>query len=148
MSGVIVCDIEADGLSPSVIWMIGVLDLDTDQYESYHGDRIVEGLMRLEEADMIVGHYFRGYDAKVIRELTQGLCVIEDDRIVDTCELSRSLFPELPNHKLSTWGKILGFPKGDYSDWSCYSPEMDAYCERDVRLCGRIFEFMMESGRL
>ena len=55
--------------------------------------------------------------------------------IADTLLISRFLWPERAGgHGLGAWGERLGFPKGDYSDWSKYTPEMLAYCRQDVEV--------------
>lgn len=140
---ILIADIETDGFNPSVIWVLGVLDWETDEYTSYTGDDIPEGLMRLVEADLVVGHNFVGFDAVQIEKLTGGLVKIETDNIYDTLLEARKLI-KMKNHKLSEWGEIFGFPKGDHKDFSRLSPEMLVYCERDVRLTRKVFDFLLE----
>ena len=139
-------DIEADGLleEASVMHCIGVMDLDTEEYQAYGPDEIVEGLMRLQDADLIAGHFIRGYDVPLIEKLTDGLITIDQSRIVDTCELSRDLAPFLRNHRLETWGQMFGFPKLPSPDFSRFSPEMLVYLERDVRLNKLVWDWQME----
>lgn len=144
MPTVLVADIETNGLKPDVIWCLGIIDNKTKEYTAYHGDDVPLGLMRLAEADVVVGHYFKKYDAKVIKKLTEGLVVIEEDKIDDTVELSRILFPDLPDHKLKTWGDIFGYPKLDHDEWHRFSPEMLVYLERDVRLNDKLYDFFIE----
>lgn len=143
---VLVGDIETNGLKPNIIWCVGVLDIDTGEYTSYVGDEEVPvGLMRLAEADVVVGHYFKGYDAPVIKKLTDGLITIDEDKIIDTCELSREFFPDLPNHKLETWGEIFEDHKIKYDKgFERFHPEMVPYLEQDVRLNARLYKFMIE----
>jgi DNA polymerase III epsilon subunit-like protein len=146
---VLVCDIETDGFKPTVIWCVGIIDLETDEYTAYYGDDIPEGLLRLADADRVVGHYFKGYDAPVIEKLTEGLVKLDPNKIDDTCEISRALFPEMPDHKLETWGEVLGLPKGKFKDFSKFSNEMLVYLERDVRLNALVYRtFLDEIARL
>jgi hypothetical protein len=141
---ILIGDLETNGLKPDRIWMVGVLDYHTDEYVSYIGDDEVPlGLMRLAEADRVIGHNFRGYDARVIKKLTNGLIEIDNDRIDDTVEISRALFPELENHKLATWGEILGFPKLDSPLFETFTPKMIPYCERDCRLNKVLYDFLL-----
>lgn len=142
---VLIADIETDGLKPSKIHMLGIMDFKTKVYESYIGeDEVPLGLMRLAEADRIVGHNFRGYDAKVIRKLTEGLIDLPDEKIDDTVEIARALFPEMKSHRLATWGEILGFPKLDYQGgFEEFTPEMVPYCQRDVELNAALYEFFL-----
>lgn len=142
---VLIGDIETNGLKPDRIWMVGVLDYNTDEYQAYVGDDEVPiGLMRLAEADLVVGHNFRGYDARVIAKLTNGLITIDNSKIDDTLEISRLLFPDLENHKLGTWGDILGFPKLDSPLFETFTPKMIPYCERDCRLNKVLYDFLLD----
>lgn len=141
---ILIADLETDGLKPSVIWVLGVLDWETDVYTAYTEDEIPVGMLRLLEADMVVGHCFQSFDAPVIEKLTDGLINIPSSKIYDTCSKSQKLVKGMRNHKLKEWGEILGFPKGDHSDFSKLTPEMLVYCERDVRLTRKLFDFLLE----
>lgn len=138
-------DIETNGLIPSKIHVVGVLDYITDEYTSYTGDRVVEGLCRLATADAFIGHYIKGYDVPQIERLTAGLITFDQKKLIDTVELSRRYCKELPNHKLETWGSLLGFPKLPKPDsWDNYEPYMEVYCERDCRVNKMIFDILLE----
>ena len=143
---ILVADLETDGLLDDVttIWMVGILDHTTDEFTAYVGDDVAEGLMRLQAADLIIGHNWNGYDAKVIQMLTEGLCDLSGITVADTCEMARAAFPSMPNHKLKTWGEMLGLPKMDSPSFDTFSPEMVPYCERDVRVTKMLFDFLME----
>jgi hypothetical protein len=138
---ILIGDIETDGLKPSVIHMVGVLDYDTDEYTSYHGEDLVDGLLRLSEADLVIGHNFIGYDIKNIERMTNKLVMFDRRKVVDTLDLSRR-YALLENHKLKTWGEMFEFPKGDHSDFSRYTKAMDIYCERDCRLTKLVFDLL------
>jgi len=123
--------------------MVGIIDLVTDEYTAYIGDdEVPEGLMRLAEAELVVGHNFRGYDAPVIKRLSGGL--IDLTQVEDTLDLSRRLFPSRPSHSLEAWGLEFGYPKLHFKDFSKFSPEMVPYCERDVRLNKRLYEYLLD----
>lgn len=144
MPKILVGDIETDAIHmPHNIWMVGVLDWTTDEFTAYHGEDVAEGLLRLQEADLLIGHNFRGYDAKNIRRMTDGLVSLDNSKIMDTMELGRRLV-KMPDHKLKSWGEIFDFPKGDFKDFSRFSPEMIPYCERDCRLTKKVFDFLNE----
>lgn len=140
----IVSDIETDGLNPTVIHLIGILDYDTNEYHSFYGDKIKDGLLILANADNIIGHNFIKYDAKVIKKLTYGLIDLDHEKILDTLVMSRIYFPDFPDHKLSTWGEYLDFPKLEFEDFTQLSDEMIEYCERDVRLNRLMFDIIKE----
>jgi DNA polymerase III alpha subunit (gram-positive type) len=125
--------------------MIGVLDVDTDEYTAYIGDDVPLGLMRLAEADLVIGHCFKTFDAVVIKKLTDGLIDIKPEKIFDTCEYSRALFPKLENHRLSTWGDIFQDHKLEYDKgFDKFHPEMIPYLEQDVKLNARLYRFLKE----
>jgi DNA polymerase III alpha subunit (gram-positive type) len=142
---ILVGDLETNGLKPTKIYVVGIKDMETGEYKSYVGDdEVPEGLMRLAEADIIIGHNFKSYDAKVIENLTDGLIKLDESKIIDTVELSRKLFKQMPNHRLETWGEIFEFPKIKYDKgFDNFHPEMVPYCERDVELNAVLYEFMM-----
>lgn len=145
MAEILIADIETNAIhNPNVIWMLGVLSYDSDEFTAYVGEeQVVDGLLRLVEADCIIGHNFLGYDTKHITRLTNGLVTLPKRKIIDTCKLSKT-YTALPDHKLKTWGDLFGFPKGDYTDFDRFDPEMIPYCERDCRISKKIFEFVNE----
>ena len=138
---VLFCDLETSGINPSEISVVGVIDFKTGKYTGYTGDDIPEGLLRISRADYVIGHHFRGYDAKVIKNLTEGLITIPPTKIIDTLDYSRALFPKMPSHKLKDWGLIFDYPKLEFSDFSKYTPEMNVYCEQDCRITVRMIDF-------
>jgi hypothetical protein len=142
---ILIADLETDGLKPSIIWVVGILDYETDEFRAYVGDEVAEGLMRIAEADLVIGHNFTDYDARVIKKLTDSIITIDRDRIVDTLALGRKLLPHMKCQKLEEWGDILGLPKIIYTEgFSRYNPKMVPYCERDCRLNKRVFDFLIE----
>lgn len=71
-------DIETNGFMPDVnkIWMLVIQDADTKEifsYSSYSGapnhSKIREGLEKLHEADVLIGHNIIGYDLVVLEHL-------------------------------------------------------------------------------
>lgn len=143
---IIIADTETNGLrNPSVIWVLGILDYETEEYDSYTGDAVSEGLLRLMDADLVVGHNWRKYDEVHIERLTEGLITVPDERIVDTLELSRKLV-KMKNHGLETWGEMFNLPKikDTVPDFDSFHPAMIPYCERDVRITKLVFDLMME----
>lgn len=141
---IIVADLETNGFKPNVIHVVGVLDLATDEFIAYTGDDVPEGLLRIQRADRIIGHHFRGYDKVQIERLTEGLILLPDEKIDDTLEIARALFPEMENHKLKTWGEILGSHKIEYEGgFDEFDPRMVPYCEQDCRLNKILYEFLL-----
>lgn len=143
MNECLVFDTETDGLCASVIHCVGIFSLTTGQYDQYHGESLVDGLIRLSEASLLVGHWVSEYDCPTIERLTNGLVRFDYKRIVDTAKLSRQLLPAFKNHKLANWGRILAFPKGDFHEFDILTEDMLTYMERDVRLNVKVYQILM-----
>jgi hypothetical protein len=149
---ILVADIETNAIhNPTRFWVLGILDYHTDEFTGHVGDDdIAEGLMRLEEADLIIGHNFLGYDNKNITRLTDGVFVLDKEKIIDTVKLSRSLVKEFdtsrggPGHGLKAWGDLFGYPKGNWDKFDRFYPEMVPYCEQDCRITKKVFDFVNE----
>jgi hypothetical protein len=138
---ILIADLECDSLRPSVIHMVGVLDYESDEFYDYHGDEVVDGLMRLAEADRVVFYNGKGYDVPVIERLTEGLVIFRPEQIVECLDLSRR-YVSMKNHKLKSWGELFDFPKGDHTDFTKWSKSMSIYCERDCRLTKLVFNLL------
>ena len=90
-----------------------------------------------------IGHNIIEYDIPVLRKLWG--VDIKDEHIIDTLILSRLYSPKLEDgHSLEAWGNRLKFPKGAFSDFSKFSPEMLEYCIRDVKLTKLLYKHLWE----
>jgi uncharacterized protein YprB with RNaseH-like and TPR domain len=107
---VLITDLECDSLKPSTIHMVGVLNYFTDEYTSYHGDNVVDGLLEIESADLLIFYNGTGYDIPVIERLTNGLVKINRSKVIEVLNMSRR-YVTMENHKLKKWGQLFGFPK-------------------------------------
>jgi DNA polymerase-1 len=119
---------------PKVIWMMCASRMDQDEVHHFVGhDAIKTFFDELEEEVYFVGHNAVSFDGPVVsRVLGPNVC---SSNTVDTLVLSYLYDPGMPNgHSLDAWGERLKDPKGDFHDFSKYSPEMAKYCEQDVRL--------------
>jgi len=147
---ILIADLECDSLHPSTIHMVGILDYFSDEFHDYHGDEIVDGLIRLQQADAVIFYNGKGYDIPVIERLTNGLVTFRPEQIIECLDLSRR-YVKMKNHKLRTWGEMFGFPKGDHNDFTKWSNNMSIYCERDTRLTKLVFDLLndlaIEKGR-
>lgn len=137
-------DIEANGFKPNKIFCIAVTDLVTGDKKMFTPDTIAEGCVLLVEAEMLVGHYIRGYDCPVIEKLSQGLVSFDADKIVDTLDMSKALTNNA-KHSLKVWGDIFGIPKMESPLFESYSPAMLPYCERDVEITVKLFYHLLET---
>lgn len=149
---ILVADIETDGLRPNNIWVVGILDYETNEWTAYTDadDNIVEGLIRLAEADLVIFHNGRDYDVPVIERLTDGLITFDRDKVFDTLLEGRKLLPEMKCQKLAEWGEIFNVPKVLFEAWENYDPEMVPRCKRDCEITKLLFDFLLklvEEGR-
>ena len=128
----IVLDIEANGFNPDKIWCVVTLDINTKESTQYVNnlDQLKEDLSSVGE---IIGHNILGYDIPVLQRLL-GID-FSNIKLTDTLVLSRLTLPtRMGGHSLGSWGERLGYPKGDFTDFSYYSDEMLEYCTTDTEV--------------
>lgn len=128
---------------------------DPMAYQSTHIQwGIPEALTMLAEADQIIGHNIIKFDIPAIQKVYPWF-QIDEAKVVDTLVVSRLIWSDIGeqddkkikrnlipaairgSHSLKAWGYRLGELKGAYgetTDWSEWTPEMQAYCEQDVRV--------------
>ena len=133
----LVLDVETDGLNPTVIHCCVVNDevfYDADIFNTF--------ICSLDnDCNCLVGHNILGYDQPVLERLWASN--LSRFTIIDTLVLSRLANPSRDGgHSLASWGERLGFPKGDYSDWSKLTPEMVTYCKQDVKVTTKLLEHL------
>jgi len=136
------CDIETDGLDPTVVWCIGVQNIynkgkrmfkpDTvDQFKSWVDNHKQIGIT-------LIFHNGIGYDIPVLKKLLGvdfSFVNIEDTLIMSQLDSPR----REGGHSLKSWGDRFEFEKGDYEDWSKYTEEMATYCMRDVEITTKLY---------
>lgn len=131
----LVFDIEGDNFLPGVttIWCVSAADADHDVTYHWGPDKLGDAVATLRAARCLVGHNIIQYDLRAIWKVLGFWDTCPD--LVDTLVTSRFLHQERAGgHGLEAWGKRLGFPKGDFKDFSKYSEEMGRYCDQDVAL--------------
>jgi hypothetical protein len=128
-------DCETDGLNANKIWLLCASRMDREEVHSFIGPQECKRFfdeLRGQEV-YFVGHNIVSFDGPITSRLCVGTASISN--IVDTLVLSYLYDPRLVGgHSLEAWGARLNDPKGQFNDWSKYSPEMDTYCQQDVRL--------------
>lgn len=141
----LVFDIETDGLDPSVIWCLVAQD-EHGKFHHFYEDTLQEGIKFLQKADRLIGHNILGYDIPVIKKLT-GIDLYHSDKVIDTLVLSRLLNPTREGgHSIAKWGYKLGLPKKDSPEWSSFTKEMLSYCERDVDINYKLFNYLRKES--
>lgn len=171
MTGRYVYDVETDGFLEELtkIHSLVLYDLDEGKLLSYSDQPgyppIKEGVERLANADLIVGHNQIKFDIPAIQKVFQEWS--PKGTIRDTLVLSRLIWPkdrirakdhsgwgkaknkplpkDIGSHSLKAFGYRLGFLKGDFNestDWQTWSPEMQSYCENDVLVTVKLWELV------
>ena len=132
-------DIEADSLQPTRVWLLCASRMDSDEVLSFIGHDEIRRFFDEQDKDVTyVGHNILSYDGPALGKLCGRR--VDSSNAADTLVLSYLYNPALPGgHSLGAWGERLGDPKGDFNDFSKYSPEMDRYCQQDVRLGKKVF---------
>ena len=136
----VVLDIETDDLNATKIWVCVTKDLESGEIKEWYDP---SGLSAYLTGSFVVGHNILWFDAPVLNRLWN--LGINYESCIDTLVASRLINSwDYSSHSLDNWGQRLGFPKGDYSDWSKLTPEMVEYCKRDVELTECIFRFLQK----
>lgn len=135
-------DIETDDLKATIIWLLCAKNLGTGEERSitdYDEMRLFLHELIQDKEVIFVGHNGIKFDFVVIAKLL-GVS-IPINRVVDTFLLSMVYNPSLEGgHSLQSWGLRLRMPKGDFHDFSKYSPEMLMYCLQDVRITSVLYD--------
>lgn len=144
---VLIADTETDGFLEHVtkLWVLCIKEIGkpVERYSSKAGN-LQEGLKRLKEADLVVFHNGLNYDVLVLQKL-YGEDVIDPAKTYDTLVAARLFDPEAKDgHSLEAWGERMGFPKGNHSDFSKWSQEMEDYCVRDVEVLERLYLMLVK----
>lgn len=157
----LIFDIETDGLDPTVIHCLVIMDTATGKYRRYSheaGD-MRKGLEALANAKVLIGHNIIGFDLVAIRSLHPDYAITAD--IKDTLVYTRLIWSNLReldhqkkwgdtgatagSHSLEAWGLRLGFKKytevtEDKSIFDKWSKELEDYCVRDVEVNHRLWQ--------
>ena len=138
----LIFDIETNGLAPTKVWCIVTKDIDTGSVVTYVEGQWSQFNKAIEQAQEVIGHNIIGYDIPACERLLGtdfSAC-----KITDTLVMSRLANPQREAHSLGHWGEKLGYPKGDYSDWSQYTHDMLLYCEQDVNVNHEVYKALLK----
>lgn len=118
--------------------------LDQTEVHEYVGhEQIRKFFEELEGQDVhFVGHNAVSFDGPVVSRLCGGTAQVGN--IVDTLVLSYLYDVAMPGgHSLAAWGVRMKDPKGEWNDFSRYTPEMGRYCAQDVSLGKKVFKALV-----
>ena len=138
----LIFDIETNGLAPTKVWCIITKDIDTGVISSYVEGQWPTFNIAIAQAQEVIGHNIIGYDIPACERLLGtdfSAC-----KITDTLVMSRLADPQREAHSLGHWGEKLGYPKGDYSDWTHYTHDMLLYCEQDVNVNHEVYKALLK----
>lgn len=140
---VCVFDIEADSLTPTVVWCIVAKDLTDGQVTVFDTDtKFQEFQAYVKFFDRVVGHNIIEYDLPALKSV--GGVSVDRRVVLDTLVLSRLLNQGREGgHSLEAWGERLGHNKIEHTDFSAYSETMREYCINDVELNAKVYERLM-----
>jgi hypothetical protein len=160
-------DIESTGLlrCGSTIHCLVMRDIaepdDAIVYDCLPERAVIQGVKRLEQAEVLIGHNIINYDIPLLHE--QFPDFEYKGELLDTLVLSRLYYPHITDrdyerrpmgmpqrlygrHSLEAWGYRLKCFKGDFGKheggWDKYTPEMLDYCIQDTQVTYKLFQLL------
>lgn len=140
-------DIEANGLTPTIIWVVCLVNLKTKERLHFRDASSFKKWHKTEPRVYITHNGLKA-DVPWLNKLWEGN--VDVRCVVDTFVLSQLFDPNLPKpegvstgvgtHSLAAWGVRVGLAKGEFSDWSKYSEEMLDYCFQDVEVTLKVYK--------
>ena len=141
-----IVDIETDSLNATKIHCIVARSYEGNKVKAWVGQECSEFASWSQPIDTFVMHNGISFDAPVLNRLLG--CNIKLNQIRDTLIESQLYNPIRDGgHSLEAWGKTLGFEKGDFHDFSEYSPEMLEYCKRDTEVTRLVAQKLEKEGK-
>lgn len=143
----VVVDTETEQIvNPQKLWVIVCTEVETEKVHVFRNLHDPSGRMDRERfatfAQKVsgwIGHNIIGFDWDVLDRLA-GVS-IPRDKVMDTLVISRLLNAGVPGgHSLEAIGERLGFPKDLFSDFSQWSPELEARCIQDTKVTLKFFK--------
>lgn len=139
-----VFDTESDGFlyDATVIWCIVFKDYDTQDVYRYGPDSVGEGLKRLQDYNILIGHNICGHDIPLIKKLYPWWT---HQILRDTYCMSKLFNPErIQGHSLESYGDQFHRAKPVHEDWSRFSEEMLYRCSEDVEINWLTYRYLVD----
>lgn len=135
----VVLDIETDDLAAKQIHCIVAKEVKSGKVHEWSGEDCYKSFpVFTKEIETYIMHNGVSFDAPILNRLAG--TNIRLDQIKDTLIMSQLANPiREGGHSLESWGKRFDFPKGNFNDFSKFTPEMLEYCRRDVDLTHRVY---------
>ena len=134
------CDIEGNPIPSTRIWVVCCYNLATHEKVTLHKlEEIREWFeTKRQEGCKFVFHNGLQYDGPTLNRIAG--TKLSNSNLIDTMLMSMVYSPSLDGgHGLEMWGRRLNHPKGDWTNFDEYHPDMDKYCMNDAILCGKVF---------
>jgi len=137
------------------IHCLAIKDVTEDEVKVYDTsqDNILEGIDRLQHADIIVGHNAHQFDIPAIKRVCPEFKfhgMLRDTLLMSRLcwsdlgddDWKRKKFPRelIGSHSLKAWGHRLSLHKGDFTDFDEWTPEMNEYCMQDVEVTCKLWK--------
>ena len=140
-----VIDIETDSLNATKIHCIVARSYKTNKVKTWVGQECKDFGVWSNQIDTFIMHNGISFDAPVLNRLTGSN--IKLNQVRDTLIESQLYNPIRDDgHSLEAWGKKLGYEKGNFHDFSEYTPEMLEYCKRDTEVTRLLAQKLEEEG--
>ena len=140
-----VIDIETDSLNATKIHCIVARCYKTNKVKTWVGQECKDFGVWSNQIDTFIMHNGISFDAPVLNRLTGSN--IKLNQVRDTLIESQLYNPIRDDgHSLEAWGKRLGYEKGNFHDFSEYTPEMLEYCKRDTEVTRLLAQKLEEEG--
>ena len=141
----VIVDIETDSLTATKIHCIVARCYKTNKVKTWVGQECKDFAVWSNQIDTFIMHNGISFDAPVLNRLTGSN--IKLNQVRDTLIESQLYNPIRDDgHSLEAWGKRLGYEKGDFNDFSEYTPEMLEYCKRDTEVTRLLAQKLEEEG--
>ena len=140
-----IVDIETDSLNATKIHCIVARCYKTNKVKTWVGQECKDFGVWSNQIDTFIMHNGISFDAPVLNRLTGSN--IKLNQVRDTLIESQLYNPIRDDgHSLEAWGKRLGYEKGNFHDFSEYTPEMLEYCKRDTEVTRLLAQKLEEEG--
>ena len=140
-----IVDIETDSLNATKIHCIVARCYKTNKVKTWVGQECKDFGVWSNQINTFIMHNGISFDAPVLNRLTGSN--IKLNQVRDTLIESQLYNPIRDDgHSLEAWGKRLGYEKGDFNDFSEYTPEMLEYCKRDTEVTRLLAQKLEEEG--
>jgi len=137
--------IETDSLNATKIHCIVARCYKTNKVKTWVGQECKDFGVWSNQINTFIMHNGISFDAPVLNRLTGSN--IKLNQVRDTLIESQLYNPIRDDgHSLEAWGKRLGYEKGDFNDFSEYTPEMLEYCKRDTEVTRLLAQKLEEEG--